>query len=148
MKRVMGLDYGTKTVGVAVSDELFLTAQGLCTITREKENKLRKTFAKIEELALEYGVEEIVVGYPKNMDNTIGERAKAAEEFRSRLEKRCGLPVILWDERLTTMESERILIEGKVRREKRKSRIDWMAASLILQSYMDAVKAKSSAALH
>ena len=142
MKRVLGLDYGTKTVGVAISDELFITAQGLETITRKEENKLRKTLARIEEIIKEYGVEEIVLGYPKNMDNSIGERGKATEEFRDRLEKRCGLPVILWDERLTTMESERILMDGGVRRENRKSRIDWMAASLILQSYMDSVRNK------
>ena len=143
MKRVLGLDYGTKTVGVAVSDELFLTAQGLETITRKDENKLRKTLARIEEIIKEYGVEEIVLGYPKNMDNSVGERGQATEEFRDRLEKRCGLPVILWDERLTTMESERILMDGGIRRENRKSRIDWMAASLILQSYMDSVRNKS-----
>lgn len=142
MKRVLGLDYGTKTVGVAVSDELYLTAQGLETITRKDENKLRKTLARIEELVREYGVSEIVLGYPKNMDNSVGMRGKATEEFRDRLEKRCGLPVILWDERLTTMESERILMEGGIRRENRKSRIDWMAATLILQSYMDADRAK------
>lgn len=142
MKRVLGLDYGTKTVGVAVSDELFLTAQGLETITRKDENKLRKTLARIEEIIKEYGVEEIVLGYPKNMDNSVGERGKATEEFRDRLEKRCGLPVVLWDERLTTMESERILMDGGIRRENRKSRIDWMAASLILQSYMDSVRMK------
>ena len=143
MKRVLGLDYGTKTVGVAVSDELFLTAQGLETITRKDENKLRKTLARIEEIIKEYGVEEIVLGYPKNMDNSVGERGQATEEFRDRLEKRCGLPVILWDERLTTMESERILMDGGIRRENRKSRIDWMAASLILQSYMDSARNKS-----
>lgn len=142
MKRVLGLDYGTKTVGVAVSDELFLTAQGLETITRKDENKLRRTLARIEELVKEYEVSEIVLGYPKNMDNSIGARGKATEEFRDRLEKRCGLPVILWDERLTTMESERILMDGGIRREQRKSRIDWMAASLILQSYMDAKRSK------
>lgn len=140
MKRVLGLDYGTKTVGVAVSDELFLTAQGLETITRKEENKLRKTLARIEEIIKEYGVEEIVLGYPKNMDNSVGERGKATEEFRDRLEKRCGIPVVLWDERLTTMESERILMDGGIRRENRKSRIDWMAASLILQSYMDSLR--------
>ncbi len=140
MKRVLGLDYGTKTVGVAISDELFITAQGLETITRKEENKLRKTLARIEELVKEYGVEEIVLGYPKNMDNSIGERGRATEEFRDRLEKRCGIPVVLWDERLTTMESERILMDGGIRRENRKSRIDWMAASLILQSYMDSLR--------
>lgn len=142
MKRVLGLDYGTKTVGVAVSDELFLTAQGLETITRKEENKLRKTFARIEELVKEYDISEIVLGYPKNMDNSVGARGKATEEFRNRLEKRCGLPVILWDERLSTIESERILMDGGIRRENRKSRIDWMAASLILQSYMDAMRVK------
>ena len=142
MKRILGLDYGTKTVGVAVSDELFLTAQGLETITRKDENKLRKTLARIEELIREYEIDEIVLGYPKNMDNSVGDRGKATEEFRDSLEKRCGLPVILWDERLTTMESERILMDGGIRRENRKSRIDWMAASLILQSYMDAVREK------
>ncbi|MCI5596358.1 MAG: Holliday junction resolvase RuvX [Lachnospiraceae bacterium] len=142
MKRILGLDYGTKTVGVAVSDELFLTAQGLETITRKDENKLRKTLARIEELIREYEIDEIVLGYPKNMDNSVGDRGKATEEFRDRLEKRFGLPVILWDERLTTMESERILMDGGIRRENRKSRIDWMAASLILQSYMDAVREK------
>lgn len=96
--------------------------------------------ARIEEIIKEYGVEEIVLGYPKNMDNSVGERGKATEEFRDRLEKRCGIPVVLWDERLTTMESERILMDGGIRRENRKSRIDWMAASLILQSYMDSLR--------
>ncbi len=136
-KRWMGLDYGTKTVGVAVSDELGITAQGLETIARKSNKKLRQTLARIEALIAEYQVEKIVLGLPKNMNNTLGERAEETIEFKGMLERRTGLEVILWDERLTTMESERILMEGGVRRENRKERIDWMAASLILQSYMD-----------
>lgn len=133
----MGLDYGTKTVGVAVSDALGITAQGVETITRKSNKKLRQTLARIEELVEEYHVEKIVLGLPKNMNNTLGDRAEETKEFQAMLERRTGLEVILWDERLTTMESERILKEGGIRREYRKERIDWMAASLILQSYMD-----------
>ena len=136
--RIMGLDYGSKTVGVAVCDPLGITAQAVETITRKDENKLRQTLARIEALAKEYGVEKFVLGYPKNMNNTLGERAAETKEFQAMLQRRTGLEVVLWDERLTTMESERILQEGGVRRENRKERIDWMAATLILQSYMDA----------
>lgn len=134
----MGLDYGTKTVGVAVSDTLGITAQGLETISRKSNKKLRQTLARIEALIEEYQIEKIVLGLPKNMNNTLGDRAEETMEFKEMLERRTGLEVVLWDERLTTMESERILMEGGVRREHRKERIDWMAASLILQSYMDA----------
>lgn len=137
-KRWMGLDYGTKTVGVAVSDALGITAQGVETITRKSNKKLRQTLARIEELVEEYQIEKIVLGLPKNMNNTLGDRAQETMEFQEMVERRTGLEVVLWDERLTTMESERILMEGGVRREHRKERIDWMAASLILQSYMDA----------
>ena len=136
-ERWMGLDYGTKTVGVAVSDVLGITAQGLETITRKSGKKLRQTLAKIEVLIKEYQIEKIVLGLPKNMNNTLGERANDTLEFQAMLERRTGLEVILWDERLTTIESERILKSGGVRRENRKDRIDWMAAALILQSYMD-----------
>ena len=136
--RIMGLDFGSKTTGVAVSDPLGITAQGIETITRKDENKLRQTCARIEELIREYEVGTIVLGYPKNMNNTLGERAEETKEFQEMLQRRTGLEVVLWDERLTTMESERILQEGGVRRENRKERIDWMAATLILQSYMDA----------
>ncbi|MDO5146443.1 MAG: Holliday junction resolvase RuvX [Eubacteriales bacterium] len=136
-ERWMGLDYGTKTVGVAVSDLLGITAQGVETITRKSSNKLRQTLARIKVLAEDYQVEKIVLGLPKNMDNTLGERAEATVEFKKMLEQRTGLPVLLWDERLTTMESEQILMSAGVRRERRKERIDWMAATLILQSYMD-----------
>ena len=135
--RIMGLDFGSKTTGVAISDPLGITAQGIETITRKDENKLRQTCARIEELIREYEVGTIVLGYPKNMNNTLGERAEETKEFQAMLQRRTGLEVVLWDERLTTMESERILQEGGVRRENRKERIDWMAATLILQSYMD-----------
>lgn len=136
--RIMGLDFGTKTVGVAISDPLIVTAQPVETITRKSANKLRQTLARIEELIVENCVELIVLGYPKNMNNTVGERAQACETFKEDLERRTALPVILWDERMTTVESERILMAGGVRRENRKAVIDQMAAVLILQSYMDA----------
>lgn len=136
--RIMGLDFGTKTVGVAISDPLMVTAQPVETITRKSANKLRQTLARIEELIVENCVELIVLGYPKNMNNTVGERAQVCEAFKEDLERRTALPVILWDERMTTVESERILMAGGVRRENRKAVIDQMAAVLILQSYMDA----------
>ena len=136
--RIMGLDYGSVTVGVAVSDALGITAQPIETITRKAENKLRQTLARIEALIAEYEVDFIVLGYPKNMNNTLGERAEACEVFKEHLERRTGLTVFLWDERLTTVESERILMESGVRRENRKAVIDKMAAAIILQSYMDA----------
>ena len=135
--KLMGLDYGTKTVGVAVSDGLMLTAQPVETITRKSSNKLRKTLARIEALVQEHGIEKIVLGYPKNMNNTLGVRVEETLEFKEMLERRMGLPVVLWNERLTTMESERILMAGGVRRENRKDVIDQLAASIILQSYMD-----------
>ena len=135
--RIMGLDFGTKTVGVAISDPLMVTAQPVETITRMSAYKLRQTLARIEELIVENCVELIVLGYPKNMNNTVGERAQACETFKEDLERRTALPVILWDERMTTVESERILMAGGVRRENRKAVIDQMAAVLILQSYMD-----------
>lgn len=135
--RVLGLDYGSKTVGVAVSDPLGITAQGLETIARKEENKLRKTLARIEELCREYEVETIVLGLPKNMNNTLGERAQVSEEFREMLERRTALPVVMWDERLTTVMAENVLKENGVRREERKKYIDKIAAVLILQSYLD-----------
>ncbi|WP_124065962.1 Holliday junction resolvase RuvX [Clostridium sp. E02] len=135
--RIMGLDYGSKTVGVAVSDLLGITAQGVETITREEENKLRKTCARIEELIREYEIETIVLGYPKNMNNTEGDRAQKTLLFKDMLIRRTGLSVILWDERLTTAASERILKESGVRRENRKAVIDKVAAGLILQGYLD-----------
>lgn len=136
--RIMGLDYGSKTVGVAVSDPLGLTAQGVETIWRKSENKLRQTLARIEELVKEYQVEKIVLGLPKNMNNTIGDRAVKSLEFKETLERRTGLAVIMQDERLTTVEAERVLIEEGVRREHRKERIDELAAVFILQGYLNA----------
>ena len=137
--RILGLDYGSKTVGVAVSDPLGLTAQGVETIWRKQENKLRQTLARIEELISEYQVERIVLGYPKNMNNTIGERAEKSLEFQQMLERRTGLPVIMWDERLTTVEANRTLMEASVRRENRKQYMDKLAAVLILQGYLDSL---------
>lgn len=135
--RIMGLDYGTKTVGVAVSDPLGITAQAVETITRKEENKLRKTCARIEALIAEYGVERIVLGFPKHMNNDIGERAEKALEFRDMLARRTGLEVVMWDERLTTVSAERTLMESGVRRENRKKHIDQIAAVFILQGYLD-----------
>ena len=135
--RIIGLDYGTKTVGVAVSDSLGITAQAVETITRKEENKLRQTLARIEALIDEYNVEEIVVGLPKNMNNTIGERAEACRDFADKLERLTGLPVIMWDERLTTVSADNVLKECGVRRENRKAVVDKIAAVFILQGYLD-----------
>ena len=135
--RIMGLDFGSKTVGVAVSDSLLVTAQGLEIIRREKEEKLRRTLARIEELIVEYEVEEIVLGLPKNMNATEGERVELTAQFREKLERRTGLPVIMWDERLTTVAADKAMIEAGIRREKRKDYVDKIAASLILQGYLD-----------
>lgn len=129
----------TKTVGVALSDELHITAQPLETITRKDANKLRKTYARIEELVKEYNVEKIVLGLPKNMNNTVGERGEDTLSFRDALVRRTGLEVILWDERLTTVASEKVLMESGVRRENRKKVIDQIAASMILQGYLDSL---------
>lgn len=135
--RIMGLDFGSRTTGVAVSDPLGITAQGVETIVRKDENKLRQTCARIEALIKEYEIEEIVLGYPKNMNNTAGERAEKTEAFKAMLERRTGKPVILWDERLTTIAAERVLMESSVRRENRKAVVDKIAAVLILQGYLD-----------
>lgn len=135
--RIMGLDYGSKTVGVAICDPLGITAQGIETITRKEENKLRKTLARIEALAAEYQIEMIVLGYPKNMNDTIGDRARKTEAFQALLERRTGVPVLLWDERLTTIEANEILIASGVRREDRKQVIDKIAAVIILQAYLN-----------
>ena len=135
--RIMGLDYGSKTVGVAVSDPLGLTAQGIEIVRRKSENKLRQTLARIEEIAKEYGVEKIVLGFPKHMNNDIGERAEKSLEFKEMLERRTGLEVIMWDERLTTVEADRTMMETGIRRENRKEYVDMIAAVFILQGYLD-----------
>ena len=142
--RILGLDFGSKTAGVAVSDGLLLTAQGVETIERKDENKLRKTCARIEELIAEYEITEIVLGLPKNMNNTEGERVEKTKAFGEMLERRTGLPVHYWDERLTTVAAEQILMESGVRRENRKAVIDKVAAGLILQGYLDCLKTKEN----
>lgn len=138
--RVLGLDYGSKTVGVAICDPLGWTAQPVETIVRNEENKLRKTLARIEALVKEYGVEKIVLGLPRNMDGSSGERVKKTLEFKAMLERRTKLPIILWDERLTTVAAEEILMESGIRRENRKAYVDQIAAGLILQEYLDSIK--------
>ena len=140
MIRIMGLDFGSKTTGVAISDPLGITAQGIETIQRPQDNKLRRTLARIEELVKEYQVTKIVLGFPKNMNNTIGERAEKSLEFRDMLERRTGLPVVMWDERLTTVSAERTLMESGVRRENRKEYVDMIAAVYILQGYLDSME--------
>lgn len=143
--RILGLDYGSKTVGVAVSDPLLLTAQGVEIIRRKEENKLRKTLARIEELCREYKVGSIVLGLPKNMNNTVGERAEKSTEFGEMLKRRTGCEIVMWDERLTTVEAERTLMEAGVRRENRKEYIDELAAVFILQGYLDYLSMKRNA---
>lgn len=135
--RVIGLDYGTKTVGVAMSDETGLIAQPLETIEREKANKLRQTYARIESIIEEYKVEAIIIGLPKNMNNTEGERVEDTRHFASDLERRTGLPIYFEDERLTTVEANRILEDTGVAHSARKEHIDKMAAAIILQTYLD-----------
>ena len=135
--RIIGLDYGSKTVGVAVSDPLLLTAQGVEIIRRERETKLRQTLARIEELIKEYEADTIVLGYPKNMNNTEGTRCEKTQEFKEMLERRTGLPVVLWDERLTTVMADQTMMEEGIRREHRKQYVDKLAAVFILQGYLD-----------
>ncbi|MEG0806102.1 MAG: Holliday junction resolvase RuvX [Lachnospiraceae bacterium] len=135
--RIMGLDFGSKTVGVAISDPLHITAQGVEIVRRKSENKMRQTLARLEELIKEYEVDSIVLGYPKNMNNTEGIRCEKTTEFKEVLEKRTGLAVTLWDERLSTVEADRIMIEGSIRRENRKEYVDKLAAVFILQGYLD-----------
>jgi putative Holliday junction resolvase len=135
--RIMGLDYGSKTVGVALSDELLITAQGLEIIRRESENKIRKTLQRIEEIVKEYKVEKIVLGLPKNMNNTMGDRALKSLEFKEMLERRCNVPVEMWDERLSTVEAHKTMITTGVRREERSKYVDTIAAMFILQGYLD-----------
>ena len=135
--RIMGLDFGSKTVGVAISDSLLITAQGVEIIRRKEENKLRRTLARIEELIVENDVEKIVLGLPINMNGTEGARVELTMEFKDKLGRRTGLPVIMWDERLTTVAADEIMMEAGIRRENRKDYVDMIAATLILQSYLD-----------
>ncbi len=134
---IIGLDFGSKTVGVAVSDGLGLTAQGVEIIRRTSENKLRKTLARIEELIAERGATKIVLGLPKNMNGTEGDRVTRTMEFKEMLERRTGLTVELWDERLTTVAADMAMMDVGIRREHRKDYVDQIAATLILQGYLD-----------
>ncbi|MBO5621895.1 MAG: Holliday junction resolvase RuvX [Butyrivibrio sp.] len=140
--RIMGLDYGSKTVGVAISDELLLTAQGKEIIRRKEENKLRRTLARIEELIQEYGVERIVLGLPLNMDQSPSERSELCLEFKDKIERRTGIPVVMWDERLTTVEADEIMDEAGIKGRERKEYVDMIAAQIILQDYLDNTKEK------
>lgn len=135
--RIMGLDFGSKTVGVAISDSLLVTAQGIEIIRRKEENKLRQTLARIEELIVEYDVGEIVLGLPKHMNGSEGVRVELTGEFKEKLERRTGLTVTLWDERLTTVAADKAMMETGVRRENRKNYVDMIAAVFILQGYLD-----------
>lgn len=140
--RIMGLDYGDKTVGVAISDEMLLTAQPKETIQRERPAKLRQTLARIEALIREYDVEKIVIGLPKRMDNQEGDRCDKTRAFGEQLDRRTGMEIIYQDERLTTVAADAVLEEGGVRKENRKEYIDKLAASLILQGYLDSLQQK------
>lgn len=135
-KRIIGLDYGSKTVGVAISDPFGWTAQPIETIFRKEEANLVKTISRLEELIETYEIGKIVLGLPKNMNNTDGERVTITEKFKRRLEKEFKLEVIMWDERLSTMGAMRILEEGEVRKKNQKKVVDKLAAVLILQSYL------------
>ena len=134
------MDFGSRTVGVAISDPLGITAQGIEIIRRERESMLRHTLSRLEELIVEYQVEEIVLGFPKNMNDTVGERAQKSLEFKDKLEMRTGLPVTMWDERLTTVAADRAMIEAGIRRENRKEYVDKLAAVFILQGYLDSLQ--------
>ena len=127
-------------MGVAVSDELLITAQGVEIIRRKSPSKLRQTLARIDELVGRYDVDTIVLGYPKNMNNTEGARCELTMEFKEMLEKRCGISVVLWDERLTTVAAENAMMEMGIRREKRKDYVDEIAAVFILQGYLDYIR--------
>lgn len=142
--RIMGLDFGAKTVGVAVSDPLFITAQGVEIIRRKSENKLRQTFARIEELIEEYEVDRIVVGLPRNMNASEGERAEKTRAFAEQLFRRTGIEPIMWDERLTTVAADKVMMETGIRRENRKEYVDAIAASFILQGYLDYLHSKEN----
>ena len=137
MGRIIGLDFGAMTCGVAISDPLLITAQPIETIRRTHENKLRQTLARIESLIAEYEVEKCVVGLPKKLDGSEGDRVEKTKEFAAMLERRSGIEVILWDERLTTVEASRALDEAGLSYEKKGKVIDKLAAVLILQNYLD-----------
>ncbi|MBR6231280.1 MAG: Holliday junction resolvase RuvX [Lachnospiraceae bacterium] len=139
----MGLDYGSKTVGVAVSDPLWIIASGIEIIRRKSENKLRQTYARIEELVKEYDISLIVLGLPKHMNDDIGDRALLSMQFRDDLIRRTGLDVIMYDERMTTIQADRVMDELGIKGAQRKEYVDQIAAEFILQSYLDSLKLKT-----
>ena len=143
--RIMGLDFGRKTVGVAISDQLLLTAQGKEIIRRERADKLRQTLARIETLITENEIDRIVLGCPKNMDGSEGERVEKTKAFKEMLERRTGLEVVLWDERLTTVAADRYMMEAGIRRENRRQYVDEIAAVFILQGYLDYLRNQKNA---
>ncbi|WP_394532390.1 Holliday junction resolvase RuvX [Priestia aryabhattai] len=134
--RVLGLDVGTKTIGVAVSDEMGWTAQGIETI-KIADEQMEQSYPRLRQLIDEYSVEKIVVGLPKNMNGTIGPRGEACIEFADSVKEKLNIETMMWDERLSTMAAERVLLSADVSRKKRKKVIDKMAAVMILQGYLD-----------
>lgn len=141
--RVLGLDYGEKTIGVAISDELLLTAQGIEIIRRENEEAIKKSVARIGFLIKEYNVTSIILGFPKNMNNTEGDRCIKTRLFKERLERNFKrIDIVLWDERMSTIAAERSLLEADLSRKKREDVIDKMAAVFILQGYLNSIKNK------
>jgi len=134
--KTLGLDLGSRSLGIAISDALGLMAHGVETF-RFKENHYKTAIAYVQELVKKQMVSTIVLGLPKNMNGTIGERGQVTQDFAQKLKEATGLPVILWDERLTTMQVERVLIAADVSRNKRKAIVDKMAATVILQSFLD-----------
>ena len=141
--RILGLDYGDTTIGVSISDPFGWTAQGLEVIKRNSENEYKQSLGRLDELIKEYEVSEIILGYPKNMDNSEGSRCVKTNSYKQRLENRFkNIPVILWDERLSTKAANRSLLEGNLNSSKRKNVIDKMAAVHILQGYLNSLKNK------
>lgn len=136
-KRYLGLDFGSKTVGVAISDPLLMSAQGLEIIKRERESKIRKTLGRIDELINQYDVDEIVLGLPMNMDGSEGERCQKTREFGTKLENRTGLKINYFDERLSSFEAHEILDECGIKSVNHKEYVDEVAAMVILQGFLD-----------
>jgi putative Holliday junction resolvase len=141
--RILGLDVGTKTIGVAVSDEMGWTGQGIATIRR---TNIRADLAELDKYLQQYAVEKIVVGVPRNMDGSIGSAAEQVYSFIERLKEKFSIPIDTWDERLSTVAAERVLLEADMSRGKRKKVIDKVAAVLILQGYLDYLGMKGTAA--
>ena len=144
--RILGLDFGDRTIGVAVSDPFGWTAQGVCVLRRKDENNLKESIEQLAEIIAQYGIERIVLGYPKNMNNTEGPRCEKTRAFQKRITKRFHIPIVLFDERMSTMAAERTLLEANMSRQKRGQVIDKTAAVFILQGYLDGEAARNRAA--